>query len=551
MKKHSALKFVLLTMLVFMVFTWIFPAAYFQTSYVDQGRVQMGLFDLFNYPLTALSYFGYISLYVLVVGGFYGILYKIPAYRNFLDLIAKKFKGKEFLFVACVSVLLAGLVSFFGIQIELVLFFPMIISLIMLMGYDKIVAAFTIVGSTMIGIAGTTYGYANVNLIVSDLGVHIDSNLLIKIAILLIGVALLLFNVYQYIKKSSLVFAGTDKKATKVVIEDEDEEDEVEEKVVVVKKTTTTKKTTSNNRGRKSSSTTRKSSTKKGSSNRGRKSNSSRNNHAFARLSSVISVDTKEEVENEFVPNVADERHSIWAIVSVIVCLFVLVILAFIPWSNAFGVTVFDNATTSATGYEIFGFALFGKLLGTTNAFGLWGLADMFLPLAIVVLFLALVYKLSLSEVLEGFEKGAKRALLPAGIVLLIYTILVLVTYHPFQLVIYKAILGLTKNFNVFTTTVVTFLASIFNADPTYVQNAYLPYFASLFDGIKVSRVCAIISQSIYGITMLVAPTSLVLMSVLSYLDIPYTKWLKTIWKLFVELLVILLIIFLILASVG
>ena len=73
-------------MLVFLLLSWILPAAYYSGQYVDQGRVQMGLFDLFNYPLTALSYFGYIALFIILVGGFYGILYKIPAYRTFLLL---------------------------------------------------------------------------------------------------------------------------------------------------------------------------------------------------------------------------------------------------------------------------------------------------------------------------------------------------------------------------------------------------------------------------------------------------------------------------------
>ena len=46
---------------------------------------------------------------------------------------------------------------------------------------------------------------------------------------------------------------------------------------------------------------------------------------------------------------------------------------------------------------------------------------------------------------------------------------------------------------------------------------------------------------------MLVAPTSLVLVTVLSYLDISYKSWLKSIWKLLVEIFVVLLIIFTIL----
>ena len=90
MKKHNTIKVVLITMLVFLLLSWILPAAYYSGQYVDQGRVQMGLFDFFEYPLTAISYFGYIPMYLLFVGGFYGVLYKIPGYRSFLDKAAKK-----------------------------------------------------------------------------------------------------------------------------------------------------------------------------------------------------------------------------------------------------------------------------------------------------------------------------------------------------------------------------------------------------------------------------------------------------------------------------
>ena len=49
---------------------------------------------------------------------------------------------------------------------------------------------------------------------------------------------------------------------------------------------------------------------------------------------------------------------------------------------------------------------------------------------------------------------------------------------------------------------------------------------------------------------MLAVPTSLTLMVVLSYLGISYKDWLKSIWKLLVELLVVLLLVFTILVLV-
>ena len=85
MKKHNTVKVVLIVILLFLLLSWILPAAYYSSSYVEQGRVQMGLFDLVNYPFTSLSYFGYIALFIILVGGFYGVLNKIPAYHDFVE----------------------------------------------------------------------------------------------------------------------------------------------------------------------------------------------------------------------------------------------------------------------------------------------------------------------------------------------------------------------------------------------------------------------------------------------------------------------------------
>ena len=68
-------------------------------------------------------------------------------------------------------------------------------------GYDKIVAALTVVGSTMIGVAGSTFAYSNTNVIMSTLSLDINSNMLVKVIILVLGLALLIFNTIRYIIK--------------------------------------------------------------------------------------------------------------------------------------------------------------------------------------------------------------------------------------------------------------------------------------------------------------------------------------------------------------
>ena len=57
-----------------------------------------------------------------------------------------------------------------------------------------------------------------------------------------------------------------------------------------------------------------------------------------------------------------------------------------------------------------------------------------------------------------------------------------------------------------------------------------------------------VIYTTIYGLVQFVTPISVFLLFGLSYMNIPYKKWLKYIWKFFVGMLVCLLVIFTLLA---
>lgn len=560
-EKNNTLKVVFVTTIVLVILTWILPAAYYSGEYIDQGRVQMGLFDLFSYPLSVtLPYFGYLVLFVLAVGGFYGVLYKIPAYRSFLDKIVAVCKGKESIALSVIIVLLALLTSLFGMQLALLVFFPMLASVILLMGYDKIVVALSLVGSTMIGVAGTTFGYSNTGLLNSTLGLGMGDNILVKTVILVAGLVLLIFNTLMYAKRSNVASKAA-LKAEKTVVKSEEvvkkvvKEKEVADKKTSVKKTTTkgagknTKSTKSTTKKTATSTKKSTSSTKKGKSS----SKSSRKDiKAAAKGDDVIVV--KESLVNDsfkkLVPTVVDSKHKIWPIVVTFVLLFVIIVLSFAPWATVFGVEAFSKATTAVSEFELFGFPIFGKILGTVAAFGEWSVSELVIVMAVIVTLLVVIYKINTDDVFEGFINGVKKAIVPAFIVLLVYSILVLTTYHPYQLVVYKAVLGLTDGFNVVTSTITGILTSFFNQDPSYTFQAAIPYFAGIVTDTDVYPVAGILFQSVYGVTMLFAPTSLILTTVLSYLGVSYKEWMKSIWKLLVELFVVLLLVFTILVLV-
>lgn len=474
MKKHNTLKVVLLSILVVVLCSWIFPsAAYYNGELAEQAREQIGLFNLFSYPLVTLAYFSYILFYVLLCGGLYGVLVKIPAYKKLLEKIVKGFKGKETFFLALVIILISAITSLVGFSFGFIILFPMLISIILMMGYNKLVAASVTVGSVICGMIGNTYANDTFSYINGILNVNLTDNLMYKGIILGIAVLLLIFNVLRYAKKSK----------SKVVEKD-----------------------------------------------------------------TLIPDDVKV---------VEGKKVRIWPLVVVFDLMLIVILLGVFPWSTIFPkLDWFTNALEWVTNYELFGFPIFAKILGDVNVFGEWSymlgsIPSAAIPVVIILatIILGLVYRVKFDDFLDGIIAGMKRAIGPAAIMTMLSLILIVSTYHPFQLVIVDWLLGFGKGLNVVTMSLVAMFSSFVNVDALYVAQGTLPYVTSVFTDTALYPLIAIIFQSIYGLSMLVLPSSIILMGTLSYLDISYGKWLKHIWKLFIEIFIVLLIAFIIILA--
>ena len=94
---------------------------------------------------------------------------------------------------------------------------------------------------------------------------------------------------------------------------------------------------------------------------------------------------------------------------------------------------------------------------------------------------------------------------------------------------------------------IVAFISSIFNIESYYVATAALPYVVSIIEDTSIYPLIAVVWQAMYGLAALIAPTSIVLIATLSYLNISFWQWIKASWKLILEILVALLLIFTIL----
>ena len=467
-KMSTTTKWVLFAIIITVLLTWILPTSYYQYSLVSDGtRNQVGLFDLFSYPTVALSYFGNIVVYILVIGGFYGVLYKIGAYGKLLNKIAEKAKGKEIIILSVIMVLLAVLTSISGASLGLLMIVPFIISLVLLMGYDKITAAMVTVGSIAVGMIGTTisstyvagdYGIEAQNgmgIVNSILQTNSTDLIIAKLIILVIGLALLIIFTIYHGKKNK-----------------------------------------------------------------------------------IKEVNKEETI---LVPSVIAKKSKIWPIILIFDIIFIIMILSQISWTTVFKINLFSDITTAVSNFKIFGFPIFGKLLGNVPAFEQWTIENITVLLLIGSLILSLIYKMNFKEYIDGLVSGAKKALKPAVLVALIYCVLVIANLHPFILTIVKPLIS--SKFNVFTAILTSFISSIFNVDMYYAASNVLPYLTSVMTDTTVYSKLALVWQTMYGFTALVAPTSVILIAILSYLDIPYGKWLKSNWKLILSILLMILLV--------
>jgi len=183
-------------------------------SYILVGRygtrAYIGLGDVLVNSLQSLYYFFDTALFILVVGGFYGVLSKTSAYKKLLDKIVTAVKPSSKKFIYVVIVVFAIVASLTGMTLPLIIFIPFVVSIILLLGYDKLVALSATIGSVMVGFIGGIFvafrdpsNYYGITYVTFDKFVGLASNfenILAKLLLLFAGIALLIFYVNKHIK---------------------------------------------------------------------------------------------------------------------------------------------------------------------------------------------------------------------------------------------------------------------------------------------------------------------------------------------------------------
>ena len=201
LSKNDIAKAIGAMILLAVILTWFIPYGYFSGStFYEYGMSRIGLTDL-----TTLGYYSAYSAidkvtFLLILGGFYGLLSKTSAYQKITTSIAKKLKGKEIISLIVTSVIIAGLTSISTTSFAILVFVPFIITVLSKMGLDRISAFVATFGSMLIGILGATFGTESLiafnNYYAGNLGTDVlGATLIIRSVILLVSLAL--FNFFK------------------------------------------------------------------------------------------------------------------------------------------------------------------------------------------------------------------------------------------------------------------------------------------------------------------------------------------------------------------
>lgn len=252
---------------------------------------------------------------------------------------------------------------------------------------------------------------------------------------------------------------------------------------------------------------------------------------------------------------VKEENTKKRSAVPLIVFVLFAVVLLLVGMYNFFysiGFEGFQDFHTKVTEFEIGGYAIFAKILGTVSALGYWSNYELSVIIILTTIIIALVYKVKLNDMLDGFTSGVKQMLLPALYAVLasiIFAFMVTTgTGYTICDTITNWVLSITKNFNAATTALGAAVGSIFYNDFYYLVYSVTGYYQTNVTDAGNLEVVGIIYQAIYGLFMLFLPTSVALIAGLSYLKVSYKEWLKYIWKLLLALLLVVIIVIVVVA---
>ena len=215
-KMPSSFSVLLIIIAIMAVLTWIIPAGQYKVddagaiiagSYESVKAHPQGIWDVLMAPINAMlgkaptSAAIDVAFFILMVGGFLGVVNETGTLDVGIASIVRKYKGREKMLILILMPLFALGGTTYGMGEETMAFYPLLVPVMMSVGFDSLTGVAIILLGSQIGcLASTLNPFATV--IASDTaGISSASGLLLRVIFWIVLTGLSTYYVYRYADK--------------------------------------------------------------------------------------------------------------------------------------------------------------------------------------------------------------------------------------------------------------------------------------------------------------------------------------------------------------
>lgn len=266
----------------------------------------------------------------------------------------------------------------------------------------------------------------------------------------------------------------------------------------------------------------------------------------------LYSKSSKDEIdEDPLYDEIIVKEKSYVPIIMLSTLFFVILLICMFNWYYVFNVTVITESYENIMSTTIGGYPIANNIFGMIEPFGYWTGFTMSAMLMILSLIISFIYSVSFDDIINSIKEGTKKMAPVAVYAILACGIMVILANSDSNILftisnwIYENITKLAVPFTALITAIYSFFINDFFAVSSPISGMISTYFADSTLSLSVLTM-----QFIHGLVSIIAPTSIFLVAGLSYLNIPYKRWISYIWKFIMIILLVGLLLLLLVSMI-
>lgn len=198
--------------IVIALLTWVIPGGKYEMTedgtpiagtYVQlptDEQTPQGLWEVLSAPINGFFDAVDIALFVIVIGGFLGVIMKTGAIDAGVSRVIHKLEGREQLLIPILMILFAAGGTTYGMAEETIAFYPILIPVLIAAGFDALTAVSVIALGAGMGVLGSTVNPFATGIASGFAGISIGQGIGLRLIILAVSLTMAIVFVMRYAK---------------------------------------------------------------------------------------------------------------------------------------------------------------------------------------------------------------------------------------------------------------------------------------------------------------------------------------------------------------